>query len=295
MKCFQLSCWCRLKLICTNGRHLGRLGLRMRCIAASCGVRLAFFVLHSTHEHTMFSQLVGPPRSRGITWSRFRSLRSKTLPQYWQVFLSRSKMLCRVNLTSFFGRRSKSRRTMTRGIRILKETVWTISSSGSRWENSCQLEKSCVKKLFPASDETTCAWPWQRRVKARRTEQTLTACHNRLRTRTCRSSMGKKCAQASIRQQGCQSRRRCGTRLNKDGETPENRLHRHAHSSSVPAFSMRRILLVLSILLFGLSTSVRAQSNDPSELFLNAYMAAQQGERLEHDGNLKQAAAKYRY
>ena len=41
MKCFQLSCRCRLKLICTNGRHLGRLGLRMRCRPASCGVRLA--------------------------------------------------------------------------------------------------------------------------------------------------------------------------------------------------------------------------------------------------------------
>src|SRR5208282_257678 len=27
MKCFQRSCRCRLKLICTNGRHFGRLGL----------------------------------------------------------------------------------------------------------------------------------------------------------------------------------------------------------------------------------------------------------------------------
>ena len=35
--------------------HFGRFGLRMRCSPASCGVRLAFLVLHSTHEQTMFS------------------------------------------------------------------------------------------------------------------------------------------------------------------------------------------------------------------------------------------------
>src|SRR6185436_18710321 len=113
-----------------NGRHLGRLGLRMRCNPASWGVWFAFFVLHSIQEQTMFSQVVGPPRSRGITWSRFRSLRSQVLPQYWHVFLSRSKMLCRVNFTSFLGRRSKRRRTMTRGTRIFHEIVVTISCSG---------------------------------------------------------------------------------------------------------------------------------------------------------------------
>ena len=74
-------------------------------------------------EQTMFSQVVGPPRSRGMTWSRFRSLRSKILPQYWQVFLSRSKMLCRVNLTSFFGSRSNISSRMTRGMRMRKEMV----------------------------------------------------------------------------------------------------------------------------------------------------------------------------
>src|SRR2546423_11656188 len=104
MKCFQLSCWCRLKLICTNGRHFGRLGLRIRCRCASCGVRLALSVLHSMHEQTIFSQVVGPPRSRGTTWSRLRSFRSHVVPQYWHVFLSRSKMLWRVNFTSFLGR-----------------------------------------------------------------------------------------------------------------------------------------------------------------------------------------------
>ena len=31
-------------------------------------------------------------------------MRSKVLPQYWQMFLSRSNTLCRVNFTSFFGK-----------------------------------------------------------------------------------------------------------------------------------------------------------------------------------------------
>src|SRR5213078_2340202 len=67
------------------------------------------------------------PRSRGRTWSKFRSFLSNAWPQYWQVFLSRSKMLCRVNLTSFFGSRSNTTRRITRGTRIRKETVRTLS------------------------------------------------------------------------------------------------------------------------------------------------------------------------
>src|SRR5205814_4810489 len=124
------------------GRHFGRFGLRMSRRPASWGVRLAFFVLHGTQEQTMFSHVVGPPRSRGMTWSRFKSFRSKTCPQYWQVFLSRSKMLCRVNLTSFFGNRSNSSRTITRGTRIFHEIVVTISASGDCAEKSRQLSKS---------------------------------------------------------------------------------------------------------------------------------------------------------
>ena len=49
----------------------------------------------------------------------------------WQVLLSRSKTLCRVNFTSFFGSRSKARSTMTRGTRIFHEMVVTISCSAS--------------------------------------------------------------------------------------------------------------------------------------------------------------------
>src|SRR5581483_186643 len=184
MKCFQLSCLCRLILICTNGRHFGRLGLRIKCNPASCGVRLAFCVLHSMQEQTMFSHVVGPPRSRGMTWSRFKSFRSKCLPQYWQVFLSRSKMLWRVNFTSFFGNRSNTKSTITRGMRILNEIVFTTSCSGALADRSRQLSKSWVIKLFASSDETTRAWPAYTSANARRALQMLTACQRRLSTRT---------------------------------------------------------------------------------------------------------------
>src|SRR5664280_167314 len=156
MKCLQLSCWLRLRLICTNGRHFGRLGLRIKCMPASCGVRLALSVLHSMHEHTMFSQTVGPPRSRGVTWSRFRSLRSKLLPQYWHVFLSRSKMLCRVNFTSFLGTRSNTTSRITRGIRILNEMVLTDSAWGCCSEKPCHSLKLKVRN--DPSLQSSTAW-----------------------------------------------------------------------------------------------------------------------------------------
>ena len=40
---------------------------------------------------------------------------------------------------------------------------------------------------------------------------------------------------------------------------------------------------------------LRAQSDDPSEMFLKAYMTAQQGEKLEHENQFKAALAKYRF
>src|SRR5205809_6718083 len=112
------------------------------------------------HEQTTFSHVVVPPRSRGTTWSRFKSLRSKVWPQYWQVFLSRSKTLWRVNFTSFFGNRSKSSRTITRGTRIFHEIVVNTSCFGAVTEKSRQLAKSVGRKIFVGSDETTLAWPW---------------------------------------------------------------------------------------------------------------------------------------
>src|SRR5436190_16487497 len=39
---------------------------------------------------------------------------------------------------------------------------------------------------------------------------------------------------------------------------------------------------------------LRAQSDDPSEIFLKAYMTSQQGEKLEHENQLAAALAKYR-
>jgi tetratricopeptide (TPR) repeat protein len=52
------------------------------------------------------------------------------------------------------------------------------------------------------------------------------------------------------------------------------------------------VLLALQILAVPL---VQAESGDPSELFLNAYMSVQKGEKLEQDGKLKLALQKYRY
>src|ERR1700736_1975725 len=40
---------------------------------------------------------------------------------------------------------------------------------------------------------------------------------------------------------------------------------------------------------------LRAQSVDPSDTFLKAYMTAQQGEKLEHENQFKAALAKYRF
>ena len=59
---------------------------------------------------------------------------------------------------------------------------------------------------------------------------------------------------------------------------------------------MNRIGVILltgfSILL---APGVRAQSEDPSEVFLKAYMTSQQGEKLEHDNNFRDALAKFRF
>src|SRR6202043_2436670 len=54
--------------------------------------------------------------------------------------------------------------------------------------------------------------------------------------------------------------------------------------------------ILLAIFAFCLSApALTAQSDDPSETFLKAYMTAQQGEKLEHDNEFKAALAKYRF
>ena len=54
------------------------------------------------------------------------------------------------------------------------------------------------------------------------------------------------------------------------------------------------------ILLAGLCLSLAparlpAQSDDPSEVFLKAYMTSEQGEKLEHDNQFQSALAKFRF
>src|SRR3954470_23425138 len=60
---------------------------------------------------------------------------------------------------------------------------------------------------------------------------------------------------------------------------------------------MKKIVLVLlaDLLLLAPATPLFPQSDDPSELFLKAYMTAQQGEKLEHENQFKAALAKYRF
>jgi len=60
---------------------------------------------------------------------------------------------------------------------------------------------------------------------------------------------------------------------------------------------MKRIGLIL-LAGFCLSLAparLAAQSDDPSEVFLKAYMTSQQGEKLEHDNQLQTALAKFRF
>jgi len=54
------------------------------------------------------------------------------------------------------------------------------------------------------------------------------------------------------------------------------------------------VLLLVGLSIFLAPTS-RAQSEDPSEVFLKAYMTSQQGEKLEHDNNFRDAVAKFRF
>ena len=55
------------------------------------------------------------------------------------------------------------------------------------------------------------------------------------------------------------------------------------------------LLILAGLLVVAPSTPLFSQSDDPSELFLKAYMTAQQGEKLEHENQFKAALAKYRF
>ena len=60
---------------------------------------------------------------------------------------------------------------------------------------------------------------------------------------------------------------------------------------------MNKIALIIftSLSVFLLPGLVSAQSEDPSEVFLKAYMTAQQGEKLENENQFKAALAKFRF
>ena len=54
-------------------------------------------------------------------------------------------------------------------------------------------------------------------------------------------------------------------------------------------------ILLAGLCLFFAPARVTAQADDPSEVFLKAYMTSQQGEKLEHDNQLQPALAKFRF
>jgi hypothetical protein len=54
-------------------------------------------------------------------------------------------------------------------------------------------------------------------------------------------------------------------------------------------------ILLAALTLYAAAPKLTAQSDDPSEIFLKAYMTAQQGEKLEHENQFKAALAKYRF
>src|SRR6516165_12290137 len=63
-----------------------------------------------------------------------------------------------------------------------------------------------------------------------------------------------------------------------------------------PRRHMRRAAVAfLSITFFLWANAVVGQQDDPSEIFLKAYLSAQQGEKLEHENRFKTALAKYRF
>src|SRR5690242_16043312 len=59
--------------------------------------------------------------------------------------------------------------------------------------------------------------------------------------------------------------------------------------------SMRTIALLVAFAVCLAAPIACAESDDPSETFLKAYMTAQQGEKLEHENQFKAALAKYRF
>ena len=91
---------------------------------ASRGVRPPLVRLQRAQAVTMFSQVVRPPRERGITWSK---VRSSPAWQYWQVKASRRKRLNRVKAGGLSWATYCLSDT-TLGSRISKDGEWTTWS-----------------------------------------------------------------------------------------------------------------------------------------------------------------------
>jgi myosin heavy subunit len=64
-----------------------------------------------------------------------------------------------------------------------------------------------------------------------------------------------------------------------------------------PCRGVRRCgsVLLASLFFLLLKVPLSAQQDDPSDIFLKAYLSAQQGEKLEHENRVKGALAKYRF
>ena len=320
----------------------------------SCASLLPLRVLHRMHEQTTFSHVVSPPLSRGRTWSRLRSLRSNNRPQYWQTLPSRSKMLCRVNLTSFFGSRSKSISTITRGTRSFDRHAVDHHRLGRTGRTGrSHPSKSWVRKSRPClrQRQRLAHVPRSSRLNARRALQTLTACQRRLRTRTglsrtlcTRGGVPDRArienAEANVNQADFACQRQHDL-CYKQGPIPfdgrpgrafalassikpapirrrsENSVYfRFRRTTGAPAFTpdrrgpsaryrrgsadaggadVRSTRTVLASIPGGPAQDTSAAGVDPSEVFLKAFTSVQQGEKLEEDGKLRPALAKYRF
>src|SRR5215216_7021239 len=57
----------------------------------------------------------------------------------------------------------------------------------------------------------------------------------------------------------------------------------------------RRVAWLAAVFFFAATMLAVAQQDDPSEIFLKAYLSAQQGEKLERQDRFKTALAKYRF
>ncbi len=57
----------------------------------------------------------------------------------------------------------------------------------------------------------------------------------------------------------------------------------------------RRAAWFGAVFFFAATVLAVAQQDDPSEIFLKAYLSAQQGEKLERQDQFKTALAKYRF